>query len=79
LTEIISGANSLSQLGLAGVAAVAIAFAWYQTKRIERITDTLLDKFSGALVTAAQIFDLNLTDQEKEEKPSGTNNKKTKP
>jgi hypothetical protein len=79
MNEIISGADSLAQLGMTGVAAVAIAFAWYQTKRIERITDTLLDKFSGALVTAAQIFDLNLTEQEKDDKPNGPVNKKTKP
>ena len=78
MTEIISGANSLAQLGMTGVAAIAIAFAWYQTKRIEKITDTLLDKFSGALVTAAQIFDLNLTEQEKEGRNDGPTTKKTK-
>ena len=81
MTELTSSAEQILKLGIAGlaiiVAIVAFGFAWYQTKRIERLTDKLLDKFSGALVTAAQLFELNPPDEE-EIKKHDSPAKKTK-
>lgn len=69
--EILSFLRALSDYGISGiVAAIAIAFAWYQTKRIETLTDRMLKDALDFGRTVAELLRVN-----KNEEVTGTENR----
>lgn len=72
MTEFLGIIKGFADYGVMGlVTLAALYFAFYQTRRIEQLTDQLIKATTGALMTAAQLFDLN--------KEGGTDDKETKP
>lgn len=70
MSEFLGLLKSLADYGISGiVAALAMGFAFYQTRRIERLTDKLLGSTTGALNTAAQLFRLNREGDKDDDEP----------
>ena len=57
--------KSLSDYGISGiVASIAITFAWYQTKRIEHLTDRIMREQLNFAKSLTDIFTLNKAENE---------------